>query len=148
MRYPHLKAQDELFAETLHRAAHGWRNALDRRLRPLGYSRSRWMVLLQVSLNDAISNGELADRLGVEAPTLVRMIDSMESDGLLHRRASETDRRVKHLHLTPAGRKEVERIRAAAAEVRREVLSGLDKADIAATLNVLQKIRTTLEHLS
>lgn len=143
-----MKAQDEQFAESLHLAAHGWRNALDRRLRPLGYSRSRWMVLLHVSLKDAISHGELADRLGIEAPTLVRMIDRMEADGLLHRRASETDRRVKHLHLSPAGRKEVERIRASAAEVRREALLGLDKSEIAAALNVLQKIRTTLEKLA
>lgn len=143
-----MKAQDEQFAEALHRAAHGWRNALDRRLRPLGYSRSRWMVLLHVSLNDAISHGELADRLGVEASTLVRMIDRMEADGLVQRRASETDRRVKHLHLSPAGRKEVERIRASAAELRSEILSGLDKTEINTALNVLQKIRTTLEQLA
>ncbi len=143
-----MKAQDELFAESLHLAAHGWRTALDRRLRPLGYSRSRWMVLLHVSLKDGISHRELADRLGIEAPTVVRLIDRMEAEGLLGRRASETDRRVKHLHLSAAGRKEVERIRASAAEVRKEALAGLDKAELSTTLNVLQKIRTTLEHLA
>lgn len=143
-----MKPQDELFAESLHLAAHGWRTALDRRLRPLGYSRSRWMVLLHVSLKDGISHRELADRLGIEAPTVVRLIDSMEAEGLISRRASETDRRVKHLHLSPAGRKEVERIRSIAAEVRKEILAGVDKAEIGTTLNVLQKIRTTLENLA
>lgn len=143
-----LKAQDEEFAESLHLAAHGWRIALDRRLRPLGYSRSLWMVLLHVSLKDGISHRELADRLGIEAPTLVRLVDRMESEGLLHRRASETDRRVKHLHLSPAGRKEVERIRATAAEVRREALAGLDKAEIQMALEVLKKIRGKLEGLT
>ncbi len=133
--------------ESLHLAAHGWRTALDRRLRPLGYSRSRWMVLLHTSLKDAISHGELADRLGIEAPTLVRLVDRMEADGLLIRRASETDRRVKHLHLSPAGRREVERIRASAAALRKEVLAGLDQSELATALNVLQKIRTTLENL-
>jgi MarR family transcriptional regulator for hemolysin len=143
-----LKPQDELFAESLHLAAHGWRTALDRRLRPLGYSRSRWMVLLHVSLKDGISHRELADRLGIEAPTVVRLIDRMEAESLISRRASDTDRRVKHLHLSPAGRKEVERIRAIAAEVRKEILAGLDKAEIGTTLNVLQRIRTTLENLA
>ena len=143
-----MKTQDEQFAESLHLAAHGWRNALDRRLRPLGYSRSRWMVLLHVSRNDAIAHGELAERLGIEAPTLVRLVDRMEADGLLSRVASETDRRVKHLHLSAAGRKEVERIRASAAELRREILATLDRSEISITLNALEKIRTTLEHLA
>lgn len=142
-----MKTPDEQFAEALHLAAHGWRTALDRRLRPLGYSRSRWMVLLKISNHDAISHRELAEELGIEAPTLVRLVDRMEADGLLNRRASETDRRVKHLHLSPAGRKEVERIRACAADLRREALAGVDKADIGAALNVIQKIRTTLETL-
>lgn len=142
------KALDEQFAESLHLAAHGWRTALDRRLRPLGYSRSRWMVLLHVSRNDAITHRELAERLGIEAPTLVRLIDRMEAEGLLNRRASETDRRVKHLHLTPEGRKEVERIRASAADLRKEILSGLSKEEVSATLNVIQQIRSKLESLT
>ncbi len=143
-----MKAPDEEFAESLHLAAHGWRTALDRRLRPLGYSRSRWMVLLHVSLKDGISHRELADRLGIEAPTLVRLVDRMESEGLLQRRASETDRRVKHLHLSPAGRKEVERIRATAAEVRTEALSGLDRAQLNIAFEVLRKIRSKLEGMA
>ena len=143
-----LKAQDEQFAESLHLAAHAWRTALDRRLRPLGYSRSRWMVLLHISRNDAISLGELAERLGIEAPTLVRLVDRMETDGLISRRASETDRRVKHLHLSPAGRKEVERIKACAANLRREILAEIEQAEIGVTLNVLQKIRSKLEGMT
>ena len=140
-----MKAQDEEFAESLHLAAHGWRTALDRRLRPLGFSRSLWMVLLHVSLKDGISHRDLAERLGIEAPTLVRLVDRMEAEGLLNRRACETDRRVKQLHLSPAGHKEVERIRAVAAEVRREALAGLDKAELTTALDILKKIRSKLE---
>jgi len=148
MNEERMKALEEQFSEALHLAAHGWRTALDRRLRPLGYSRSRWMVLVHISRNDAISNSELADRLGVEAPTLVRLVDRMEADGLISRRASETDRRVKHLHLTPAGHKEVERIKACAADVRKELLAGLDTEQIAASLDVLLEIRSKLESLT
>lgn len=143
-----MKTLDEQFAESLHLAAHGWRTALDRRLRPLGYSRSRWMVLLHISREDGITHRDLAERMGIEAPTLVRLIDRMEAEGLLKRYASETDRRVKHLHLLPDGRKEVERIRASAADLRGEILSGLRKSEISTTLDVLQKIRTTLETLA
>lgn len=140
-----MKALDEQFAEALHLTAHGWRTALDRRLRPLGYSRSRWMALFHVSRNDGITHRELAERMGIEAPTLVRLIDRMESEGLLKRCASTTDRRVKHLRLSAAGRKEVERIWASAADLRQELLAGLSKAEIKSALNVLQHIRAKLE---
>lgn len=143
-----LRSPDEEFAESLHLAAHGWRIALDRRLRPLGYSRSRWMVLLHVSLKDGISHRDLAERLGIEAPTLVRLVDRMEAEGLLNRRPCETDRRVKQLHLSPAGLKEVERIRAIALEVRREVLSGMDMAELSTALKILKNIRVKLEGIS
>lgn len=143
-----MKAQEELFAETLHLAAHGWRTALNRRLRPLGYSRSRWMVLLYISRNEAIPHRELAERLGIEPPTLVRLVDRMEADGLLERRADESDRRIKRLHLSPEGHREVDRIRACAADMRKELLAGLDKTEIGVTLEVLQKIRAKLEQLT
>ncbi|MBI1175730.1 MAG: MarR family transcriptional regulator [Sideroxydans sp.] len=143
-----MKTLDEQFAEALHLAAHGWRTALDRRLRPLGYSRSRWMVLLHISRNDGINHRALADLLGIEAPTLVRLIDRMETEGLLKRRACETDRRVKQLHLSPAGRKEVERIWASAADLRKELLSGLSQTEIGVTLNALHNIRAKLENLT
>ncbi len=143
-----MKALDEQISETLHRAAHSWRTVLDRRLRPLGYSRSRWMVLLHVSREDGISHRDLAERLGIEAPTLVRLIDSMEQEQLLERRASETDRRIKHLHLSPAGRKEFARIWACAVDLRQEILSGLSQAEINTTLEVLQKIRSKVESLT
>ncbi len=136
---------DEQFSEALHRTAHFWRIALDRRLRPLGYSRSRWMVLWHISRVAGITHSELADRLGIEAPTLVRLIDRMEKEGLLNRRASESDRRVKHLDLTAAGRKEVERIQACATDLRKEALAGLDANDISAALKILQQIRSKLE---
>lgn len=143
-----MKALNEQFSEALHLAAHGWRTALDRRLRPLGYSRSRWMTLLHISRQDGITHRELAERLGIEAPTLVRLIDRMEGEGLLKRCASETDRRVKHLRLSEAGRKEVARIWASADDLRQELLSGLSETEIKNTLSVLQHIRAKLENLT
>jgi MarR family transcriptional regulator for hemolysin len=143
-----MKPLEEQFAEALHLTAHGWRNALNRRLRPLGYSRSRWMVLLHVSRADGISHRELADLMGIEPATLVRLIDGMEAEGLLKRRTGEADRRVKHLHLSTTGKQEVARVWASAADLRKEILSGMSKAEITATLDVLQKIRDKLNTLS
>jgi MarR family transcriptional regulator, transcriptional regulator for hemolysin len=139
-----MKTLDEQFAESLHQVAHAWRTELDRRLRPQGFSHSRWLLLLHLSRNDGCTHCELAQKMGIEAATLVKQVDHMEQEGLLKRCVSETDRRVKHLCLSPAGKKAVDRIRNNAAELRKEILSGLNTEDIRNALDVLQNVHGKL----
>jgi MarR family transcriptional regulator for hemolysin len=139
-----MKPLDEQFAESLHLVAHAWRTELDRRLRPSGFSHSRWLLLLHLSRHDGCTHRELAHHMGIEAATLVRQVDHMENEGLLKRRGSETDRRVRHLLLSAAGKKSVEHIRSHAAELRREILSGSSKEEIGTALEVFQNIRDKL----
>ena len=139
-----MKPQDEQFAESLHMVAHAWRTELDRRLRPSGFSHSRWLLLLHLSRHDGCTHRELAQHMGIEAATLVRLVDRMERDGLLKRSGSETDRRVKHLNLSAAGKKAVELIRSHAAVLRTEILAGSSKQDIGVCIEVLGRIRDKL----
>ncbi len=139
-----MKTLDEQFAESLHMVAHAWRTELDRRLRPLGFSHSRWLLLLHLSRHDGCTHCELAQHMGIEAATLVKQVDHMEQEGLLKRCVSETDRRVKHLYLSAAGKKAVELIRSNAAELRKEILAGSSDEDIQTALDVLQNIRSKL----
>jgi MarR family transcriptional regulator, transcriptional regulator for hemolysin len=139
-----MKALDEQLAETLHHVAHAWRNELDRRLRPLGFSHSRWLLLLHLSRHDGCTHCELAQHMGIEAATLVKQVDHMEQEGLLKRCTSETDRRVKHLQLSASGKKAVERIRSNAAELRQQILAGSSKEEVGIALGVLQNIHANL----
>jgi len=139
-----MKTLNEQFAESLFLATHAWLIELYRRLRPLGFSHSRWLLLLHLSRHDGCTHRELAQHIGIEAATLVRLVDHMEKEGLLKRCGSETDRRVKHLHLSDAGKKVVENIRSYAAGLRKEIMSGTSKEDIGIALNVLQNIRNKL----
>ncbi len=140
-----MKSLNEQFSESMYLAMHAWRTELDRRLRPSGFSHSRWLLLLHLSRNDGCTHRELAQSMGIEAATLVKLVDHMEKEELLKRCGSETDRRVKHLHLTDAGKKSVENIRSYAADLRKEVLNGLSQAEIKTALNVLNNIRSKLE---
>lgn len=139
-----MKSLDEQFTESLHQVTHAWRNELSRRLRPQGFTHSSWLLLVHLSRNDGCTHRELAQHMGIEAATLVRQVDHMEQEGLLKRCASETDRRVKHLHLSAAGKRAVEHIRSSAADLRKEILAGSSKEDISIALNVLQNIRNKL----
>lgn len=139
-----MKPLNEQFSESLFLITHAWRTELDRRLRPLGFSHSRWLLLLHLSRNDGCTHRELAESMGIEAATLVKLVDHMEKEGLLKRCASETDRRVKHLRLSAEGKKVVENIRSYATDLRKEVLSGLSPAEIKTALDVLNNIRSKL----
>ena len=139
-----MKPLDEQFSETLHQVAHAWRNEMSRRLRPQGFTHSSWLLLVHLSRHDGCTHRELAQHMGIEAATLVKQVDHMEQEGLLKRCGSETDRRVKHLQLSAAGKKAVEHFRSNAAELRREILAGSSKEDIGIALGVLQNIHTTL----
>ncbi len=139
-----MKPLNEQFSESVFLITHAWRTELDRRLRPLGFSHSRWLLLLHLSRNDGCTHRELAESMGIEAATLVKLVDHMEKEGLLKRCASETDRRVKHLRLSAEGKKVVENIRSYATDLRKEVLSGLSPAEIKTALDVLNNIRSKL----
>lgn len=139
-----MKTLNEQFAEAMFLVTHAWRTELDRRLRPLGFSHSRWLLLLHLSRHDGCTHRELARFMGIEAATLVRSVDHMEKEGLLKRCGSATDRRVKHLWLSDAGKAVVTEIRSYAADLRKEVMAGLSQAEIQSALEVMNAIRGKL----
>ena len=62
------------------------------------------MVLIELWESDGLRGGELAERLGVEPPTLTKMIRRLESCGLVERRQDPQDARSFRAYLTEEGR--------------------------------------------
>ena len=125
-----------------------WRNKLDERLRPLGLSQAKWLVLLHLSQEgDGIVQKALACRLGVEGPTLVGLLDRMAADGWIERRESEADRRCKTVHLTDKAQAVTQRIMAVAAELRQELLADIPAEDIETCVRMMRRIKETAERL-
>ena len=86
------------FPFTSARVARRWRKLLDERLKDLGVTQARWftMVCLQRG-GGGLTQRELAHLMTIENPTLVRLLDSLEEQGLIERRHSERDRRARLL---------------------------------------------------
>ena len=81
----------------------------DQALSDHGLSYATAIPLLVLSRHgENVRQGVLADELGIEGPSLVRLIDLLQSEGLVERREDPTDRRAKTLHLTAAGDAKVE----------------------------------------
>ena len=73
----------------------------------------RGMTSVLATLEDGPETiSRLADREGTAQPTLTRIIQRLEADGLVRRAASASDRRVVLVELTPAGTAELAATRA------------------------------------
>jgi MarR family transcriptional regulator for hemolysin len=139
---------EEQLGLTIGEVARCWRTKLNERLRPLGLSQSRWMVLLHLSKRgDGVVQKALAEWLGIEGPTLVRILDRMTEDGWIERRASTTDRRAKTVHLTERASAVIRQINQVAAQLRSELLVEVDPDDIDACMRVLRQIKHTAERV-
>jgi MarR family transcriptional regulator for hemolysin len=132
------------FADMLHATDHAWRNAIDRRLRPLGISRSNWRILAMLNLHGEMSQGRLAELLSVEGPTVVRLVDKLERDGVVERVLDPADRRIRNVRLTESGKKAIKPIQRIIHDFRVDVFKQVGDKDMAATIRFLSSVRTVV----
>jgi MarR family transcriptional regulator, transcriptional regulator for hemolysin len=122
-----------------------WRARLDGRMAAFGLTEARWLPLLHLARGgDGITQKDLAARLGVEGPTLVRTLDWLEREDLVARRPVPHDRRAKTVHLTPRAKALHVRIEQEAAAVRAAILDGVTEAELLACLAVLERVAARL----
>jgi len=107
--------------------ARRWRSLLDERLRAVGQSSARMEALAAIFNSPSLSaQVDIAKRLRIEGPTMTRMLDTLEADGLVERLPDPGDRRTKQLRLTPAGEKVLEEIFAITDALRERLLEGVE----------------------
>ena len=69
----------------LGRVGRRWRTLLDARVKHLGLTQARWIALLHLRHSGCRAQRDLADKIGVEGPTLVRLLDALQERGLIER---------------------------------------------------------------
>ena len=122
------------------------RQAIDLELRTYGLTEATWRPLAFVGrLGDGVRQKELATALGIEGPSLVRLLDTLERRGLLERREDDADRRVRGIHLTAAGRELQRRLGLVSAAVQRRLLADVAPADFDACARVFAAIEKALD---
>ena len=136
------------FSSLLHQTAALWRTTLDRRLKPLGFSQASWRTLIALRREpDGCNQTALADRLGIESPTLVRLLDRMEEQGWVRRVPDPKDRRSKRVELTSASLELAARMEQEVATLRAELLAGLGVEQLEAATVLLEGVRQRAEAL-
>jgi MarR family transcriptional regulator for hemolysin len=138
--------EEHRFGMQLANLSRGWRAELDRRLADLGLSQARWLVLLHLArFKEAPTQRELAQSVGVEGPTLARLLDSLENQGLVRRQAVIEDRRAKKIVLSDTARPLIEKIETIATALRHELFIGIDEEDLRVCMRVHSTILGNLE---
>ena len=122
-----------------------YRGAADKALADYGLSQATaWPVILAGRLGDGVRQGALAEALGVEGPSLVRVLDQLQAAGYVHRLA-HADRRAKTLHLTAAGRQVVAEVEQVATATRQRLLAGVAPPELARAHAVVSRLAQSLD---
>jgi MarR family transcriptional regulator for hemolysin len=136
-----MKSDWETIGPLLHGTARAWRLKLDERLKPMGLSQAKWRTLLHLSVaSDALTQAEIAARLGVEEPSVVTLLHRLEKEGWVVRRGSPHDRRCKMVLLGQRAQDVISQISAEAEKLRRELMENISAADLRTCMRVLTQI--------
>jgi MarR family transcriptional regulator for hemolysin len=134
-------SNDETFGSLLHGTARAWRLKLDERLKPMGLSQAKWRTLLHLSIaSGPLTQSEIAERLGIEDPSLVTLLHRLEREGWIIRRGSPHDRRCKMVLLGRRAQDVISQISAAAEKLRHELLEDISATDLRTCVRVLTRI--------
>ncbi|NIK48120.1 MarR family winged helix-turn-helix transcriptional regulator [Variibacter gotjawalensis] len=132
------------FAFALNDVARLLRTLADQRVRSLDMTRAQWAVLMRLERYEGLKQAELAEMLDIAPITLTRLVDRLCDNGLVERRNDPSDRRAKRLHLLPAARPMVERLKKLGDAMMDEVLAGVDRETVE---TILRHLNTTKDNL-
>ncbi|MGV3490789.1 MAG: MarR family winged helix-turn-helix transcriptional regulator [Devosia sp.] len=91
-------------------------------------------------LGENVRQNALADAIGIEGASLVRLLDELQASGLITREPDPSDRRANAVNLTSPGRAVVKEVNEALGQLRLDVFAKLPRKDIEAALRVFAAI--------
>ena len=102
---------------------------VDHQLEPRGLTNAQWVPLLKLHMGHASTAAELSRACGLDGGATTRMLDRLETKGLVRRVRSSEDRRVVKLELTDDGRAAAKTIPAVLCGVQNAHLHGFSHAE-------------------
>ncbi len=135
---------DDLLMRLCHeltRVARAYKTAGDRVATQYGFSQATaWPAALIYQIGDGVRPGEIANTLGLDPSSVVRVIDQLTAAGIMTRKEDESDRRAKLLSLTEDGRERIEVLLAAMRPFRAGLFKNINPAELEVTLKVLREL--------
>lgn len=130
------------------RASKLWRNASDEAMKQHGVRVGQNLLLQVLWDTDGRTPGELAERLQVSTPTVVKSANRMEAAGLLTKRRDTVDRRLVRIYLTERARNVRDAVQSARADLEQRVTATLTDTERTQLVEALRKINAQLDTLT
>jgi DNA-binding MarR family transcriptional regulator len=106
-------------------AARLLRTRFDQRAKTLALTRPQWRTIVTVQYNEGATQREIAELLEIAPVTVGRIVDRLETAGLVERRADAIDRRINRLYLTPKSGPIFDRLSELGQDEQQNALAGL-----------------------
>ena len=139
---------DEYIGYVLSDVARLIRTVFDRRVRGIGLTRAQWLVLTRLYRRPGASQTELADMLEIDRASAGRMIDRMQKNGWVERRADSEDRRINRLYLTADARRAHKDMWAVAEATVDDALAPLSAAEREQFTRLAARVKGQLQSMA
>jgi MarR family transcriptional regulator, organic hydroperoxide resistance regulator len=110
--------------------ARAHRSVLAERLAGVGLHPGPDLLLIELWREDGQTQSQLAERLGVSAPNVTKLVRGLELAGLIARMSDPDDARVVRVHVTPAGARLRRPVERAWREAERTAFAHLPAAEV------------------
>lgn len=117
---------------------------MDNALKRHGLNTTKWRILSLLKDKNPSTVGELARRSVIKLPTITRMLDRMEQEGLITRRASDYDGRVVEISMTEQADVVLQQVRTIGQNVFEQAFANVSPGDIDHMTQTLKLIRENL----
>jgi MarR family transcriptional regulator for hemolysin len=126
-------------------ASKTFQKAFDLELRnKIGITMTQSKVIFALYLHSGLTQRELADKIGIESPTLVPIIDKMEEDGYLKRKPDTSDRRIKRVYTTSKTDSLWDSMMECAINLRKIYMKDVSEQEIKSAFGVITTITNNL----
>jgi MarR family transcriptional regulator, transcriptional regulator for hemolysin len=125
-------------------SAHLFERAMNEELAPEGITYRQVQVLGWLALKGSLSQTELAERMNIEPPTLVGILDRMASQDWISREAYPDDRRRKLIVPLPKAEHVWAKVTACARRIRARAAHGLDEHQMRTLKELLAVVQENL----
>lgn len=125
--------------------SNAFQRAFNEELAPQNVTFRQAQVLACLALEGPLSQTDLADRMRIEPPTLVGILDRMERDGWIRRDGDKNDRRRKLVAPTAAAKPAWSKVVAVANRVRERATRGMTATQLRQLRSLLGKVQDNLQ---
>ncbi len=118
--------------------------ALRKSLKRSGINLARWRVLAVLKDNGRMNISQIVARTLIEQPTVSRIVDQLEREGLAFREICDEDSRFVQVMLTEAGEQAFKEIYPTATKHQEQGLKGFTRPEIKTLIGFLERIQNNI----